>query len=141
MKKIHISLVLVCLIVTINSSLLADSLTDTTWHFDYQRKGKGDFKVDFDKDGTFSGAGTSSELGMMVIKGTYNWIKENKFGGKFHIEACNHNYKDKGDLTCKFQDKGDLIKCKVYNGILPFGITVFLENTQHVKRELVKNDE
>lgn len=138
MKNIQIFLLLTCFIVTVNASVFGDSLTETTWHFDYKRKGKGDFKVNFDKDGTFSGVGTSSKMGMMAIKGTYQWIKENKFGGKFHIKACDHDYEERGSLKCKLKDQGTLIKCKIHNGILPIGITVFLENNQHDTKELVK---
>ena len=81
--------------------------------------------------------GTSSKLGMMVIKGTYEWLKKNKFGGNFHIKAYDHDYEDTGNLTCKFTDQDTVIKCKIYNKLLPFGLSLLLEKNQHETKEYV----
>lgn len=138
MKAIHIAWSLVMFIVFSSSSIFANSLTESTWRFDYKRKGKGDFEINFNKNGTFTGVGTSSKLGMMFINGTYEWLKKNKFEGDFRIEACDNKYADKGSLKCKLKNRGNLIKCKIYNGFLPFGLKLFLKKTYQKTKEYVK---
>jgi hypothetical protein len=138
MRHMYIFMVITCLSFTPASFLFADTLTDSTWHFDYKRKGSGDFEVNFDKDGTFSGVGTSSKLGMMVIKGTYERLKKNKFFGKYRIESYDHDYQDTGNLKCRLRDQGTVIKCKIHNGLWPFGFSLVLESKQPDTQDYVR---